>query len=263
MTNEMEGFPVLRVTEEGTSNIEGMTATEFPLTITLDNQELVTLLCSPSNLEYLAVGFLASEGLLEGKEKIEKIAINERTGVARLEIKADKGSAAENSFKRIITSGCGKGASFYSAADAQLTRIESQVSISAKQIFALVREFRHRSQIYRITGGVHSAALCNAIGIRVFNEDIGRHNAVDKMFGECMLRDIPTNEGIVITSGRISSEILLKGAKRNIPIIVSASAPTDLAVRLADSLGITLIGFVRGGRMNIYAHGWRVASDGN
>jgi len=113
-----------------------------------------------------------------------------------------------------------------------------------------------------MTGGVHSAALCDTESILVFSEDIGRHNAIDKIFGKCILKDMPTDGRIVITSGRISSEILLKVAKRNIPIIISKSAPTDLGVKLANDLGITLLGFARGKRTNAYANDWRIARDG-
>ncbi len=260
MEKEIEKFPILRLTAESRSAIEDIVAREFPLTIILDNQELVTLLCSPANLKYLAVGFLFSEGLLENKDEIKKIIVDDRRGVVRVETGGEREPARDILFKRIITSGCGRGASFYSAADAQSqAKIESQVEISTPGIIALVSEFQHRSQVYRATGGVHSAALCDTKAILVFSEDIGRHNAIDKIFGECILKDIPTDERIIITSGRISSEILLKVAKRNIPIIVSKSAPTDLGVRLAGDLGITLIGFVRGKRMNAYTNDWRIA----
>jgi FdhD protein len=135
------------------------------------------------------------------------------------------------------------------------------MKISAREVFALAKEFQHRSQVFRATGGVHSAALCDAKDILIFSEDIGRHNAIDKIFGECILEDIPTDDRIVITSGRVSSEVLLKTTKRNIPIVISKSAPTDLAVDLAVDLGITLIGFARGRRMNVYADGWRVTGE--
>jgi FdhD protein len=260
--DSVERFPVQRVTRESRNDIEDIVTKELPLTIILDNIELTTLLCSPTDLKYLAVGFLVSEGLLKGKDDIRKIVVDERRGVVRVEAVEGK-EFAPGVFKRLITSGCGRGVSFYSAADVQgQTKIKSETTISSTAVFTLVREFQHRSQVYRTTGGVHSAALCDTGSILLFNEDIGRHNAIDKIFGECLLRDISVDDRIIITSGRVSSEILLKVAKRNIPILISKSAPTDLGVRLAHDLGVTLIGFVRGGRMNVYANEWRVTTSG-
>ena len=261
MANEVERIPILRLTEEGVTNIEDIVAREFPLTIILNNQELVTLLCSPTSLQYLAIGFLFSEGLLRRKDEIKRVIVDDQRGTVRVETKEDK-TPANEIFKRFITSGCGRGASFYSAADVQnQVKVESRTQISMSEVLSLAREFQLRSQIYRATGGVHSAALCDTKDILVFSEDIGRHNAIDKVFGECILKDTPTDERIVITSGRISSEILLKVAKRNIPIIISKSAPTDLGVRLANDSGITLLGFVRGKRMNAYTNDWRIVRD--
>jgi len=263
MVDSVETLPIKRVTKEGKKDIEDIITKELPLTIILNNRELVTLLCSPRDVKYLAIGFLSSEGLVKSKDEIKKITVDDQRGVVRVETEEDKEFANELIFKRLITSGCGKGASFYSAADVEgQIKVESQIGISALEVFTLVKEFQHYSQIYRATGGVHSAALCDTTGILVFAEDIGRHNAIDKIFGQCLLEDIPTDEHMIITSGRISSEILLKVAKRNIPIIISKSAPTDLAVRLASDLGITLIGFVRGKRTNVYTNDWRIVTDG-
>jgi FdhD protein len=263
MVSEVEKVPILQLTEAGKSSTNDVVVREFPLTIVLNNQELVTLLCSPKNLDYLAVGFLSSEGLLKNKDDIKKITIDDRRGVVRVETEAENKQASELLFKRLITSGCGRGASFYSAADVgRQMKVESQVRISPLEVFELVREFQHRSQIFRTTGGVHSAALCDAKNILVFSEDIGRHNAIDKIFGECILNDIPTGDRIVVTSGRVSSEILLKAANRNIPLLISKSAPTDLGVKLANDLGVTLIGFARGKRMNVYSNDWRVVDHG-
>ena len=209
----------------------------------------------------MAIGFLASEGLIKSKDEIKKIIVDDQNGVVRVETEDGKKLANERLFKRLITSGCGRGISFYRAADVEgLAKIKSQIGISTVKIFTLAKEFQHRSQIYRATGGVHSAALCDTKNILLFSEDIGRHNAIDKIFGECILRDIPTDDRILITSGRISSEILLKVAKRDIPILISKSAPTNLGVKLANDLGVTVIGFVRGERMNVYTNGWRVAA---
>lgn len=263
MTDGAELLLIKRVTRDSKQDTEDKVVIELPLTIILNGSELVTLLCSPTHLKYLSVGFLFSEGLLNSKDEIKRITIDEKRGVARIETTADKASASETVFKRLITSGCGRGASFYSAADAEgLAEVLSETEISALEIINLVKEFQHRSQIFKDTGGVHSAALCDRNNLLVFHEDIGRHNAVDKIFGQCLLEDIPTENRIIVTSGRISSEITLKVAKRNIPILISKSAPTDAGVKLADKLGITLVGFARGARMNVYANDWRITVDG-
>jgi FdhD protein len=262
MDNETEQLPVLKFTETDSSSGEDVVATESPLTIILNNRELVTLLCSPAGLKYLAVGFLFSEGLLKSKDDIKKIIVDDRRGVVRVETEGGEELAGDALFKRFITSGCGRGASFYNAVDAlDQVKVESRVKISTPEVLALVKEFQQRSQLYRATGGVHSAALSDTKNIIVFGEDIGRHNAVDKIFGQCILNGLATDGHMIITSGRISSEILLKVARRNIPIIVSKSAPTNLGVRLADNLGVTLIGFVRGRRMNVYTHAERITTN--
>ena len=261
MDNEVERLPILRLTEESESNIDDIFAREFPLTIILNDQELVTLLCSPEDINYLAVGFLFSEGLLKDKSEIKKTVVNGRRGVVRVETEEGEELDRDVLFKRFITSGCGKGASFYNAADISIQRVESQVKISPSDVFVLVNDFQHHSQVYRATGGVHSAALCDSKNILVFSEDIGRHNAIDKIMGKCLLEDIPINDRLVITSGRITSEILHKIAKRSVPIIISISAPTNLGVKVADDLGVTLISSVRGKRMNVCTNDWRVIRD--
>ncbi|MCL0094130.1 formate dehydrogenase accessory sulfurtransferase FdhD, partial [Dehalococcoidia bacterium] len=252
-----------RITEQDGTEMEDVVVREFPLTIILNNQELVTLLCSPTNLKYLALGFLASEGFIRAREEVKSILLDDRRGVARVQSVASEGSpdvAGDLIFKRFITSGCGRGAAFYSVADAaDAAAVKSKTRISASQVFAMMREFQHRSEVFKNTGGVHSAALTDGERLLIFSDDIGRHNAIDKVFGECLWENTPTEDRVIVTSGRISSEILFKVAKRDIPIIISRSAPTDLAVRTALDLGITLIGFVRGKRMNVYANSWRVS----
>jgi FdhD protein len=114
------------------------------------------------------------------------------------------------------------------------------------------------SDLFRSTGGAHAAALCEEGRVLVFKEDIGRHNAVDKVFGECLIKGIEADGKILLTSGRISSEILLKAVRRGIAILASRSAPTSLAVQFAEKAGMALVGFVRGRRMNIYSNAYRI-----
>jgi FdhD protein len=258
---EIDRVPIRQVTEQGENETEDVVVRELSLTITLNNQEAATLLCSPTNLNYLAVGFLFSEGLIENKGEIEKITVDEGKGIVQVETKEDKGLDTKPLFKPLIASGGGRGTPFHSSASGQhQAKIKSQTTILPDEVFTLVNEFQHRSHVFKATGGVHSAALCDTKSILVFSEDIGRHNAIDKVFGECILRDIAIDEHIVITSGRISSEILLKAAKGKIPILISVSAPTNLGVRLATELGMTLIGFAREKRMNVYTNAWRVVT---
>ncbi len=259
----VERLPMLRVARGESRSIEDIVVRETPLTIFLNNQELVTLLCTPENLKYLAIGFLSSEGLINSKDEIERLVLDEEKGMVWVKTKGEKDFAQRLVFKRMITSGCGRSASFYSTIDAtSYGEVKSQLKLRVNDVFTLVNKLQQRSPLYRATGGVHSAALCNRDDILIFSEDIGRHNAIDKIFGECLLKDIKTDDKIIITSGRISSEILLKAARRSIPIIISRSAPTSLAVKLAARLGVTTIGFVRGRRMNIYANSWRVHQEG-
>jgi FdhD protein len=259
MMDETRGFNILRITEEGSREVEEVVAREFPLTIILDNQELVTMLCTPKDLKYLAIGFLSSEGLIRQKGDIRKIILDDRRGVVRVETEGEREKTTDLIFKRLITSGCGSGAAFYRAADTiNQAKVESSMRVSAGEVFTLTKEFQQSSPIYRATHGVHSAAMCDTNDILIFTEDIGRHNAIDKIFGRCILEDISTDDRIIISSGRISSEVVLKTARRNIPIVISKSSPTDLAVDLAARLGVTLIGFVRGKKMNVYTEGWRV-----
>ncbi|MBE9523264.1 MAG: formate dehydrogenase accessory sulfurtransferase FdhD [Proteobacteria bacterium] len=257
----LDKVPILRVIKESQKQVEDTVVTEFHLTIVLNNRELVTLLCSPAKLEFLAIGFLYSEGLINSKDVIKDIVLDPERGVINVTTKEPIKSPEDILSRRIIASSGGKGASSLSAIHPQ-SRIDSQIHISPPEVLNLIQEFVHHSELFAATGGVHSAALCDTKAILVFSEDIGRHNAIDKVFGECVVKDIPTHDRLLITSGRVSSEILLKVAKRNIPILISKSAPTNLGVKLANDSGITLIGFVREERMNVYTHTWRLVSHG-
>ena len=148
---------------------------------------------------------------------------------------------------------------FYNILDAlDFQGVSADTRVSAQSIIQLTNEVQSMSDLFRSTGGAHAAALCEGDRVLVFKEDIGRHNAVDKVFGECLIKDVETDGKIFLTSGRISSEILLKTVRRGIAIVASRSAPTSLAVQFAEKAGIALVGFVRGRRMNIYSNAYRI-----
>ena len=261
MKDKTEKIPILHITEEGKEDTLDIVVKELPLTIFLNGIELVTTLCSPVNLDYLVVGILASEGLLGSKDEIRSLKVDDETGVAYVETKKSKEITGEQLFKPLVASGGGKGASSFKISDVyNKERVISQATISVREVSALVSDFLYRSSVYQATRGVHSAALCDNKGILIFHDDIGRHNAIDKVFGQCLLDGIPLDERIIITSGRISSEILLKVARRKIPVLISKSAPTNLGISLANNLGVTIIRFIKGKGMNVYSHGWRVVA---
>ena len=239
--------------------LEDRVTVEKPVTIYVNGSELVTLLCTPEKIDRLALGFLRSEGILTSVGQVDSLRIKEEEGLVEVELK-DKSGLAEKLFgKRTVTSGCGKGTVFFNVLDSMRSEpLTGEMEVSVEGILRLMEELQQRALLYKDTGGVHSAALADHEDILYFFEDIGRHNAIDKIVGECLLDNISTDDKIIVTSGRLSSEILLKVAKLKVQLIVSRSAPTSLCIELAESLNITLVGFVRGKRLNIYSHGWRI-----
>jgi FdhD protein len=258
---EAEAIDIVKIKERVRENLSDIVAKETALTIFLNSRECVTLFCTCDKPEYLAVGFLDSEGLLRNKEDIESIRVDSNRTTVRVNTKSKLAPVEGRPLKR-FTSGSGKGAAWYytreSTEPTAYERISSHIRISAEKVLELMQTFQRSSELFTTTGGVHGAALCDMERLILYNEDVGRHNAIDKTFGEALLNDVSTNDKILLTSGRVSSEMLTKAAKKGVPIVVSISAPTDLAVSLARSLGMTLIGFARGKGMNIYSGDWRI-----
>lgn len=254
---------ILRFEGDTVRELDDPVIREVPLTIYLNGQEFVTLLYTPEMADMLAVGFLRSEGLIQEYGDIASLRFDAERGIVFVETKG--GELAEKLYgKRTITSGCGKGTVFFSVLDALKSRpVESGLTVTARQILELNQLLQDASLLFKTTGGIHSAALCLPDKMLYTCEDIGRHNAVDKILGLCLKNSISLTDKILVSSGRVSSEILVKTAKLGIPILVSRAAPTTLSVELADKLGITLVGFVRGRRFNVYSHSQRVIRSGN
>lgn len=238
------------------SNVEGVVdsvASELPVTLIINSEPLVTLLCTPSELEELAVGFLLTEGILRDKKAIKKLEIDEKELSVRIELSDLPSDFTKMFEKRTISSGCGKGITFTSYRREADRRIEAKGHLlSLEDIRKLLSTFRNISKLYLETGGVHSAALSDGKEILFFSEDIGRHNAVDKLIGKAFLQSISIENKVLITSGRVTSEIVTKAGRNRFPILISRAAPSCMAINYAEDMGITLIGFARGDRMNIY-----------
>jgi FdhD protein len=259
MKDNSKIFQVEKISEKRRVKEDTFIIAEKPVTLFLNDLEVVTLLATPENLKELAVGFMLSEGLLRENRPIERVEVDPE-GEVRVRTKYPNPLAEKLLLRRTITSGCGRGTIFYNVLDSLgAKRITSAAKISPGQVFLLMKELNQRSILYRKSGSVHGAALADKKQILAFCEDIGRHNAVDKVFGASFLQGFSPAGKILLTSGRISSEILVKAVKRRIPFLFSYSGPTDLAVEMARQTGLTLVGYVRGNRMRIYSRGERVA----
>ncbi len=253
---------ILAYQEERLTHVEEVVATEFPLTIILNEEEFATMVCTPAHIEEMVVGFLASEGIIHFYEKdIKSLEIDTDDGFAYVELTRPPALDHTLHSKRFLGSCCGKSRqSFYFLNDVRTAKTAmTRMRITPQTCLKLMQEMETYSHIFKETGGVHNAALCDQNGVLIARTDIGRHNALDKLYGHCLIKRMPVRDKILTFSGRISSEILLKAAKIGVGIVLSKSAPTELALQLADELHITTVGFIRRGKMNIYTHPQRIA----
>ncbi len=233
---------------------------ESPLTLFINGYQFLTLMILKENLDELITGFLAAEGIIESIKEIKKIELKYEDTTAMIEIKGNFSPA--NYKRRTLTSGCGGGSTFINLEDcARAQMIDSSQKYQAEVFSDLTFKLQQNSKYFQKTGGTHTAALASAEQIIYQLEDIGRHNALDKVIGRALIEEIDLKDKIILTSGRISSEMIIKVLKQGIPFLVSRSAPTAAAVNIARDRNITLIGFCRGKRFNLYSGEERVSVD--
>jgi FdhD protein len=230
---------------------------ETHLHLLVNDEPWADLVCSPQAIEELAVGYLLSENVLQDYHDLREMHFDKQQQLVR--VYTDKLWSERDLKIRQINSCAGRGQQGLQTNTEGINPVYTQsVFFNPGQIFAMVVEMENRGSTFRLTGGTHSAALGDQGKLLASYEDIGRHNAVDKVLGHAFLERIPLDDKCIVLSGRIASEILLKAARRNVAMVISRSAATGLAVDLAEELGITLVGFTRGERFNIYCHKERI-----
>jgi FdhD protein len=250
----------LEVVEVATRRTRTMPS-ELPVTIHLNDTEIATVQATPRDLEELAIGFLLAEGFLSDRSKFRGADTDAKRGLVWVS-SAEEAPDDLAQRARYLTSGCGKGVTFASVGHARgLAPVDSDFSVSADEIYSLVRELADAATMYRDSGGMHAAGLGRAGELLVAREDVGRHNAIDKVLGRAWLDGIATEDAVLVATGRISYEMAVKAGKARVPVAASRSAVTDLAADLADGLGIALVGYVRGGKLTVYTHAERVRTD--
>ncbi len=220
---------------------------EMALAIYVNRQELVSILCTPTKLNFLVLGFLYAEGIISGIGDVASMRVCEEESLADVMLTNPE---YELPAQRTLTSGCGGGATFKT----QGQRVDSDLVATPKEVLSLMKQLQEQMVLYRLCGGVHASALSDTKNLLVVAEDIGRHNTLDKIWGECLLTGQSTRDRLLLSTGRISSEMLLKAAKMQAPVVVSRHSPTGSAVSLARDLDIALVGHASGSRLSVYSH---------
>ncbi len=234
---------------------------EYALTIKVNGEEFSTVVCTPEHLEDMVVGFLASEGIIRSLPEIQSLLISSSQGIAYVQTENSQRYYQLFRSKRYITSCCGMSRQGFVFVNDSLTAKKMDgvhVQLTLGQCFELVHLMQQESDLFQATGGVNNASLCTPSSIVVSRKDIGRHNALDKIYGYCLRKQIDPTNKVLVFSGRISSEILLNASNIGCEIILSKSAPTELALSMAEDLGITTVGFVRDSSLNIYTRADRI-----
>ena len=251
----------LDLTTGNSNKITDIVAEEKPLHLFVNSAYWATILCSPSNLREMAIGHLLSEGILKSAEEIEEAEFKAEEQTCNVRIKrmveVEKRLKLSRLHARIVTSACGSGSPYQY--DRKPKKINSKLKVKADVVFNSVNQLNFKAEIFRKTGGVHAAAVYNANGSIVgLAEDVGRHNAVDKVIGMAALRETDFSECFLTLSGRLSGDIVFKAAEVGLPIIASLAAALSSGIEMAERANLTLAGFVRGKRMNIYTFPERI-----
>lgn len=275
-------WPIWRLEDRREHTLNGRVVVEEPLEIRLNGQPVAVLLRTPGLEKELATGFCLGEGLVAHASDVALVRHCGRTGPDDLSSSEDQADPLDGSRNRVdvtlmpgsasvaeqpdlvrlIRSGCGRtnGASLAEG----LVPVPSDLRIPVDILPRFAGQITRQQAAYRAAGGIHAAAIFDDRGrAHVVCEDIGRHNAVDKAVGYCLLRGIALHDKILVSTGRASYDMVAKGIRMGIPILASISSPTSLAVELAEALNCTLLGYLRGKAMNVYTHGWRIIPKGD
>lgn len=255
----MEELDIIQYRDGRPGAYRDAVAGEARVSVWVDGKEVAGLMALPANLEELALGFLFGECFFDRPSEVLSLSVNPRLHSVSVTLAGPARAGLPEVF-RTFTTGCGRGVSRVSPRwSDHFPVIETAVSHAVADILGGVRRLTQSSELFRRTGCVHTAGLWLEGDIRWTCDDIGRHNAVDKAIGHALRECWPPGDGaMLVCTGRLSSDIVLKTVRAGIPVLVSRSAPTGGAVQIARNLGVTLVGFVRAERCNVYTHPDRV-----
>lgn len=231
-------------------------AREVPFTLFVNDREVLSISTLPTHLKELFIGFLVSEGVLVSREELLECLVDHDSKLVAVELDVPTERMERLDKKGMLTSGCAGGMVFSMEAPAISSGPNvPRIALPCSVILSRMQELDKFPGLYRITRGVHAASVADHTGNLEILEDIGRHNAVDKIVGHCLLNQIQTSNKLLLTTGRITSEVLVKAARSRFPVIISRSSASALAVSMAKQSGIDVVTYVRPGRFNYFSHG--------
>jgi FdhD protein len=223
---------------------------EYPLRLRINGCELATLVCSPHQLNFLLAGFLHLQGFADSLDDILALGVCADFGLAEIRLK----KALPEKLEPTLTSGCGTGISFNLPHHLLKETRPRQRNYTSDSLFLLMRQLAQKTELYRKHGGIQAAAVGDEDGLLLHTEDIGRHNTLDRLAGEALFRKVDLRDKMLITSGRISTEMVATAARLGIGLLASRSSPTNRAIELGKQAGITLVGYLRGESLEVYSH---------
>lgn len=227
-------------------------AGESALTILVDGEELVTLMTLGTYPEELVIGYLRNQRLVESLDEIVQVKVDWERERADVTTRDGHGIARELLEKRTVTTGCGQGTIFSCTLDELYETRLPDVALRQSVIYSLLREISRHNEIYKAAGAVHGCALCRNDEILTFVEDVGRHNAADAIAGMMWLDGIGGTDKIFYTTGRLTSEIVMKTAHVGVPVLLSRSGVTNMGLELARDLNVTMIARAKGRAFLVY-----------
>lgn len=231
-------------------------ASEYPLTIKVNGQEIVTLMTIGTNPEELALGYLRNQKLMDDIDDIAEVMVDWTHEAVEVKTHGHKAPLDIESklSTRIVTSGCGQGTLFSCSLDKLYEVDLPRVTVLQSHVYSLLKGLAKRNEVYRRAGSVHACALCEKDNVLIFIEEVGRHNATDAISGRMWLRNISGHGKMLYTTGRVTSEIVIKAAQMGIAVLISKSGITNMALELARDLKMTIIGRAKQSRFLVF-HG--------
>jgi len=262
---------ITRIRKNEKEQVDDLVLYEKPIDLYINSKPLVNIICLAKDLKELAVGFLFSIGIIDSIKDIKEINVIELENSIFVElkekIKFDIENFDINPVSRVVDTTCGISSPWRNVIKESLDKAniknaikaKDKIKVKASTIFSAIKEMQISTPLYRETGGCHGAAIFNIEGkLLSVKEDIGRHNAIDKVIGEMLLKEHDFENVFLTSTSQLTGNSVLKVIKAKIPIVASISAAIESSIRLAFGYGITLIGFARGARMNIYTHAERI-----